>query len=108
MVIRISYRRTKVTLDNLLPTYSKKGTEPSFCARYGGLKLYLYSNRLCGPVAVPCWSVTVSQDKAVTSNKFRVLSGLILHCWSARSRLMTDDQVSSATVVENTPEIILD
>lgn len=29
---------------NLLPPYSQNGTDPSFCARYGGLKLYLYSN----------------------------------------------------------------
>ena len=29
----------------LLPLYSKKGTVPSFCAKYGGLKLYLYSKR---------------------------------------------------------------
>lgn len=30
---------------DVLPPYSQNGTEPSFCARYGGLKLYLYSNR---------------------------------------------------------------
>lgn len=30
----------------LLPPYSQNGTEPSFCAKYGGLKEYLYSKRL--------------------------------------------------------------
>lgn len=28
----------------LLPPYSQKGTELSFCAKYGGLNEYLYSN----------------------------------------------------------------
>lgn len=31
----------------LLPPYSQNGTVPSFCAKYGGLNEYLYSNRLC-------------------------------------------------------------
>lgn len=30
----------------LLPPYSQNGTDPSFCARYGGLNEYLYSNLL--------------------------------------------------------------
>lgn len=34
----------EVSVD-ILPPYSQNGTDPSFCARYGGLKLYLYSNR---------------------------------------------------------------
>lgn len=34
-------------LGYLLPPYSQNGTVPSFCARYGGLKEYLYSKRLC-------------------------------------------------------------
>ena len=34
-----------------LPPYSQKGTEPSFCARYGGLNEYLYSNFLWGMLA---------------------------------------------------------
>lgn len=32
----------------LLPPYSQNGTLPSFCARYGGLNEYLYSNFRCG------------------------------------------------------------
>lgn len=31
----------------LLPPYSQNGTVPSFCAKYGGLNEYLYSNRWC-------------------------------------------------------------
>lgn len=31
-----------------LPPYSQNGTVPSFCARYGGLNEYLYSNFRCG------------------------------------------------------------
>lgn len=31
-----------------LPPYSQNGTLPSFCARYGGLNEYLYSNFRCG------------------------------------------------------------
>jgi hypothetical protein len=27
---------------SILPEYSQNGTLPSFCAKYGGLKLYLY------------------------------------------------------------------
>lgn len=37
----------------LLPPYSQNGTVPSFCAKYGGLKEYLYSNRLCIPRVSP-------------------------------------------------------
>lgn len=33
---------------NLLPKCSQNGTVPSFWAKYGPLKLYLYSNLLCG------------------------------------------------------------
>lgn len=36
----------------LLPPYSQNGTVPSFWARYGGLNEYLYSNRLCTPMAL--------------------------------------------------------
>lgn len=36
----------------LLPPYSQNGTLPSFCAKYGGLNEYLYSNRLCGTFAL--------------------------------------------------------
>lgn len=36
----------------LLPPYSQNGTVPSFCAKYGGLNEYLYSNRLCTPIAL--------------------------------------------------------
>lgn len=36
----------------LLPPYSQNGTVPSFWAKYGGLKEYLYSNRLCTPTEV--------------------------------------------------------
>ena len=47
---------------NLLPLYSKKGTVPSFCAKYGGLKLYLYSNLRWIGLLLGFWAL-------VTSNK---------------------------------------
>jgi len=42
-----------------LPPYSQKGTLPSFCARYGGLNEYLYSNFLC---AVSPWHDETTHD----------------------------------------------
>lgn len=46
---------------DILPPYSQNGTEPSFCARYGGLKLYLYSNLFT------IWSLSAKLDNRATA-----------------------------------------
>lgn len=50
---------------NLLPPYSQNGTDPSFCAKYGGLNEYLYSNFLCTVLAL---NVEINENTRKTAS----------------------------------------
>ena len=68
-----------------LPSYCQNGTDPSFCAKYGGLKENLYSNLnnenvkywLCRRstghlLCTPAWPATRTQREKIRHNNSRV------------------------------------
>lgn len=78
--LNLYHKNTDVV--HLLPPYSQNGTEPSFCAKYGGLKLYLYSNFLCTKVLLTKFINIVINNNVKSLFKFLAMFDRCTHTYT--------------------------